>query len=142
MEYGDLEDYVDGLTAADLSPFVDQALERNQEIPLSSRCSHVLAVLRLERKPATPIWRRLNYVSNADTQKVTSKVQEWLEADVIEVAPQTCTNNFPLLAVPKKDAQGRKVDIRPCLDLRQLNPRLDDMNYPMPRIQAILDRLG
>ncbi len=98
---GDLEDYVDGLTAADMSPRVDQALKRNQEIPLSSRCSHPLAVLRLKPKPTTPIWRRLNYVSNSDKEKETSKEQEWLEADATAVAPQTCTKNVPFRAVPK-----------------------------------------
>ncbi len=133
---------VDGLTAKDLSEEVEEALYKNQGLPLSSRCTHPLAVLKINPTNKESIWRRMNFVSRKDEDKVSEKIIKWEEAKVIEPAPEDCANCFPLLCVPKKDAYGNKVDIRPCLDLRLLNPKLPDIDYPLPRIQEILDRLG
>lgn len=43
--------------------------------------------------------------------KVHDKVMQLLKSEVIEVAPETSINAFPLLCVPKKGADGLKVDI-------------------------------
>ncbi len=135
-------DLVDGLTAGELHASVEDALGRNTEIPLSQRCTHELAILLLKPTSTEQIWKRINYVSKRDEPKVDEKVASWEEAGVIERAPETCKNAFPLLCVPKKDAYGNKVDVRPCLDLRQLNQRLPDVNYPLPKIRDIITQVG
>lgn len=136
------EKLVESSTALDLSLAAHKALSANQRIPLSSRCTHPLAVLKIKPTSNEPIWRRVNYVQPKDYERVSARVNEWFNGNVTEKAPHTAVNSFPLLSVPRKDAQGNKVDIRPCLDLRPLNPRLKDIPYPLPKIQEILDRLG
>lgn len=56
------EKHVGGLTIADISPMVDEALSIIQEIPLSSICYQPNVVLTLEPSPTTPIWREHNYL--------------------------------------------------------------------------------
>eukprot|EP00171_Calliarthron_tuberculosum_P006806 IDg6806t1 len=143
-EVSDDEEYLefDNYKAADLSNDVTKALSHNQKLPLSSRCTHPLAVLRIEPSDTSPIWSRVNFVSPKNTDEVNAEVMRWLEAGVIERAPDDCGNSFPILCVPKKDAKGSKVDIRACVDLRRLNKRLPDNDYPLPKVQDILDEVG
>ncbi len=133
---------VDGLTAADLSADVAELVRVNGEIPLTSRCTHPLAELRITPDKTDPIWKNVNYVSKKDFQRVDEKITGLLDGNVIERAPDNCVNCFSLLTVPKKNGKGEKVDIRPCLDLRPLNPRLKDIDYPLPRVQDIIDNVG
>ena len=136
------EPEVDAFTARDLAEEVQLALDENSRIPLSSRCNHPLAVLQLRPQNSEPVWKRVNFIQPRDTEKVTTKVREWVQSNVVEIAPEDCVNCFSLLAVPKKDGHGKKTDIRPCLDLRPLNSRLADIPYPIPRIQKVLDAVG
>lgn len=133
---------VDGLTAEDLHASVAAHVNENTSIPLTSRCNHPLAILRIMPTGTDPIWRNVNYVSRKDHDRVTERVKELLEGNVIEEAPEDCVNCFALLTVPKKDSKGEKVDIRPCLDLRPLNPRLKDIEYPLPKIRDVIDSVG
>lgn len=95
---------VDRLTARELSPVIQEALDRNQKLPLSSRCTHPLAVLRINPEDESPIWSRQDFVSKTDEPKVNIIVEKWIQAKVIEPAPEDCANCFPILTVPKKDA--------------------------------------
>ena len=137
-----VESPVDGLTAADLAPEVEEEVKRNQQIPLSSRCEHPLAVLRVQPKIMEPILRRINFFQPKNAEKVTQKIQQWINDKVIELAPDDCVYCVSLLTVPKKNAHGEKTDLRPCLDLRPLNSRLADLPYPLPKVQEVLDDIG
>ena len=65
-----------------------------------------------------------------------------MQDGVVEKAPADCLNSFALVVVPKKDARGRKVDRRLCIDLRKLNPMIQDIDYPLPTITAVIDAIG
>ncbi len=138
----DTADLVDGLSAAELAPAVEEALQNNKRIPAASRCTHELAILNLKPANNEQVWKRANYVSRQDEVRVNEKIEVWRKTEVIEIAPEGCTNCFPLLSVPKKDAYGKKVDVRPCLDLRLLNQKLSDISYPLPKIQDIINDVG
>ena len=49
--------------------------------------------------------------------------------------------NFPLLAAPKKDFQGNKMDVHICQDLQGLNLLLQDDSHGIPKIQDLFDYL-
>jgi len=117
-------------------------VQENRNIPLPTRCLHPLAVLSLSPAIKIPIWKNANYVSPKDHQFVSDKVKQMLADQVVEKAPEECLNSFALVVVPKKDAYGRKIDRRLCIDLRPLNPRLTDIDYPLPNIKEILDSVG
>lgn len=125
-----------------ISNEVHELCQENKSITLSTRCSHPLAELHLNLKDKNPIWKNINYVSPRDDTFVTKRVEEMMACRVIENAPDDCLNAFPLVVVPKKDAYGRKIDRRLCLDLRPLNPRIQDIDYPIPRINDVIDAIG
>ncbi len=135
-------DLVDGLSAAELAPAVEEALQNNKHISAASRYTHELAFLNLKPTNNEKVWKRANYVSRQDEFRVNEKIEVWRKTEVIEIAPEGCTNCFPLLSVPKKDAYGKKVDVRHCLDLRLLNQNLSDISYPLPKIQDIINDVG
>ena len=63
------------------------------------------------------------------------EVQKMLEADVIEASNSAWSS--PVVLIPKKDGSKRF-----CVDYRKLNAITITENWPVPRIQDILDRLG
>jgi transposase InsO family protein len=66
---------------------------------------------------------------------VDAEILALLEDGVIE----ECTSAWaaPILVVPKPDGTGRL-----CVDFRRLNALTEPDPFPMPRIDALLDRLG
>ncbi len=84
---------VDGLYALDLSDEVHEALEKNQELPLSSRCTHPLAFLRISPKNKDNIWKTMNFVSRKDEGKVKHGRQQ-VSSSALLLIPQTATLYF------------------------------------------------
>lgn len=74
-------------------------------------------------------------------QEVSKQVNKLLQNDIIE--PSISPFNSPLLLVPKKsvDNHGEKL-FRLCIDYRKLNKNLVPYQFPLPRIDEILDQLG
>lgn len=85
-------------------------------------------MLKIKPTPTDIIWIQVNYVGPHDSGRVGEVFNDLFNNIVIDRAPENFLNFFPLLTVPKKNSHGDTVDILPCLDLRQLNPRLKDIN--------------
>lgn len=49
--------------------------------------------------------------------------------------------NSPIILVPKKDADGHKKDFRVVVDFRKLNDSTIPIQFPIPQIDSIIDRL-
>lgn len=74
-------------------------------------------------------------------QEVAKQIDKLLKGDVIE--PSISPYNSPLLLVPKKSLEGSAEKLfRLCIDYRQLNKNLQPYQFPLPRIDEILDQLG
>ena len=70
-------------------------------------------------------------------------IQRWLQQGRIVLAPHGCKYNSPLLAVRKKDDQGRMTGVRVCLDIRKLNKYLlEDDRFQIPHIPDMLSTLA
>ena len=69
-------------------------------------------------------------------------MSKWLEKKIIVDSPVGCAWNSPLLAVPKKDANGNFVKSRVCLDPRHINNILADDKFPIPSLSELLDRVA
>ena len=69
-------------------------------------------------------------------------INKWLEKQIIIDSPVGCAWNSPLLAVPKKDANGNFVKSRVCLDPRHINNILADDKFPIPSLSELLDRVA
>jgi hypothetical protein len=150
---------------------LEPALLRNEALPDNGYCTDEDAVLRLmpkrpelsaidkiltdsglsaERRDEMiqhfsepkPIFKRQYPMSASAVESMEPLFQQWLRDDVIERAPPNNPWNFPLIAVPKKDAQGNWTATRPAYDVRLLNALLEDDNFPLPLIEDIFQRVG
>ncbi len=140
--YSDTANLVDGLSTAELASAVEEALQNNKHLPVESRCTHDLSVFKLKPTNNEQIWIRTKYVSHQDEFRMNEKLQVWRKTEVVEIAPWGCSYCFPLLYLSKKDAYGKKVNVRPCLDLRLLNQNLSDISYPLPKFQDNINDAG
>lgn len=132
------EDTVPATDGQPLHPLIAAALERNAAIDPLSFCTHPLAFLDMDTTQPVTHWSPRNFVKSGDEADVQECIDEWLKADVIEVAPKDSQTNFALLAVPKRDHDGNRTGTRVCTDLTPLNKYLLDDFYPIPHIFRIL----
>ena len=114
------------------------ALAKNTRVDPLATCTHPLAILDMEFKSDPTCWINRNYIKANHEQRTSEIIKEWLEANVIEETTEPGKTNFALLAVPKKDHDGNETDIRICVDLKPLNDYLLDDNYPIPKIERVL----
>ena len=76
-------------------------------------------------------------------QAVTECVLRWLKEGKIRKAPANCPFNSPILAVPKKDDQGRMTKVRICIDIRAINKwLLENDKFEIPHIPDLLSALA
>lgn len=62
--------------------------------------------------------------------------------DVVTLAPVGNPHNNPLTLAAKKDAGGKKIFWRVCLDPRPLNEYPPDDSYPLPLVSDMIHRLS
>jgi hypothetical protein len=75
-------------------------------------------------------------------EAVNAQILDWKDRGIISIA--SCSkHNLPLVAAPKKDANGNWTKTRVCLDLRQLNSQLlFEDRHPLPKIKDLLRNFG
>ena len=90
---------------------------------------------QLELTDYTPI-RQRSYKTDAKSQEIIDEtVEKLLKSGIIE--PSNSEWSSPVILVKKKDGGHRM-----CVDYRKLNKVLRKDEWPLPRIQDILDTLG
>ena len=129
-----------------IQPYLDE----NQKIVPGSKCPHpqatVSILLKKECKDMTP-----PYVANYSIpERFKPFVQEILleneKKGFIEKASPSLKGNNPLCVAGKKE-NGRIPDkleakhVRVCTDLRKVNELVEDVNYEIPKISEILQRV-
>ena len=104
-------------------------------------CTDPDSVVELTVLPVnqSKIFRKQYPIAQALVTRIDEVVQRWLSEGKITHAPRGCRFNSPLLAVPKKDEQGRMTGVRVCVDVRLLNQHLvEDDKFPLPHIPDVL----
>jgi transposase InsO family protein len=85
------------------------------------------------------VFRKQYPVAQALKPRIDEVIKRWHSEGKIKHAPPGCAFNSPLLAVPKKDDQGRMTGVRVCVDVRLLNQHLvEDDKFPLPHIPDML----
>ena len=85
------------------------------------------------------VFRKQYPVAQALVDRIDEVIMRWYKEGKIKHAPTGCAYNSPLLAVPKKDDQGRMTGVRVCVDVRLLNQHLvEDDKFPLPHIPDML----
>ena len=82
----------------------------------------------------------LNNILYGDRPEIEKHIEDWLEQYIIEPSESPC--NSLIFLVPKKpELQGNSMGTRLVTDLRRLNLKVIDQEFPIPTIQEILDQL-
>jgi transposase InsO family protein len=74
---------------------------------------------------------------------MTEQVEKWLKEGFLEPADPHSDFNSPLIAVTKKDLEGKRTGWRICMDLRHINQLLTREGFAngrVPRIEELLAR--
>lgn len=104
-------------------------------------CTHPAAVFSVELKEvAKPCFRHQYPVPLAYRPFVDKAVEDWLAAGVIRHAIPGNPWNLPLTTAPKRLAGDTSVKTgrRVCIDPTALNPMIEDIHFPLPRIADLL----
>lgn len=90
-------------------------------------------------KDEKPVYIKNYRLPHAQLQEIQSQVKDLIDKDIVENA--VSPYNSPLFIVPKKGSENSP-KFRLVVDYRQLNKKLVDDKFPLPRIEDILDKLG
>ena len=107
----------------------------------ASFCSDPASIVDLHVKPEDEQHLHRSQYPTAEALKpaVRKILDRWRTEGKIKPAPANTRFNSPLLAVPKKDDNGKMTDVRLCIDIRTLNRYLvEEDRFQLPRIPDVL----
>ena len=121
---------------------IERVLETNGTIPTGSVCNLPQSVVKLDiDETNTGMFIRQYKTPHAMIPEVDKQVDEWEATGVIEPVTTRSQYNSPLLAVAdKKD--GQVVKVRVVLDPRHINKLIKPVNYPIPLISEVFEKLA
>lgn len=112
---------------------------------LSGFCKHPLSEVAIPTTTYTrPIYTAQYPMPKSIIPTIKEKILDLKTRGIIREAPQDCKWNSPWITAPKKDEEGRKVDVRFCVDYRKINRALvgeDEHSLPLIR-QDILSAVA
>lgn len=117
-------------------------LEDNARIPRDSFCTLPASVVDLPTTPGKVTYLRQYPIPIRQHAFVDAALDEWLANKTVVPLSDPSPFNIPLILVGKKDDNGVKTDLRPCLDPRMLNLLLPDDSFPLPLIKDIFSDLN
>jgi hypothetical protein len=120
-----------------------ELLKTNEEIVGFCTGEGSIVVLTVGKQDEDKVFSRQYPLPQALDEAIDQCVRRWWEQGRIMLAPHGCTFNSPLLAVKKKDDQGRMTGVRVCLDVRKLNLYLlQNDRFQIPHIPDMLATLS
>lgn len=134
-------------TAVEMLSFqqaIQKDLENNAKIPPGAFCNIPESIIELNTPEGVSCYRRQYEFPLTRRKIVKETVEQWEKEGTIKEVPANIDNrwNSPLTFAPKKDATGKKVCVRLCLDPRHINRHLPDDRYPLPLIRNIFQQLA
>jgi transposase InsO family protein len=131
-----------------LTRLIQQQLKGNADLDTSvAACGElpegVLGLDMAEDLAGSKTYRRQFQTPLLATEAMVKQVEEWLERGFLEAADPRSDFNSPLIAVSKKDLEGKRTGWRICMDLRHINQLLVHEGFSngrVPRIEELLAR--
>ena len=117
------------------------ALQRNQQLPMGPSSSLPESVLYLKTGNAKPVFRKQYPLPQKYHDAVDKQLQEWLQHGIIKPALLDSQWNSPILAVPKKDENGKWTKTRVCIDPRGINALLEPDNFPLEDTKLLVNKV-
>lgn len=119
---------------------IEEALEQvlareDEELPATGRVLHTI-----ETTDERPVWVPYRRYPHAQMDIIRAEVQGLLKGGIIR--PSKSTYNSPLWVVPKSPGPNGEPRFRVVVDYRALNLKTKPDKYPLPLLDAMLDRMS
>jgi hypothetical protein len=134
--YGTKEEYIGFMTK------IKGVLDKNQKISKNSFCNLPESIIRLPMKEDTVVNLRQYPIPHHLRPVLNEEIKKWIDNGVVEEAPMNTRFNNPITIAGKKDKDGNRTKIRPCLDVRKLNTLLPNDSFQIPLIKDIFENLA
>ena len=86
-----------------------------------------------------PIYVKQFFIPCGERAEIEKQTQEMLDQGILEHSDSPY--NFPIFLIPKREGLEGKTGKRLVIDLRLLNKRVLDQEFPIPQITELLDQL-
>ena len=118
-----------------------EALEGYKDVLCATKLgsTHV-AMFDIDPGEAKPVCHKIQRWAPQEAAAIRTQVDLLLAAGLIE--PSDSQWSSRLVCAPKKNEEGVKVDVRVCVDFRDINALCVKDAYPAPNIEATLDQLA
>jgi hypothetical protein len=114
----------------------EKVLAREDELlPATGRVEHTI-VLTDER----PVWIPHRRYPHAQLDVIRKELKKLMDGGIIQ--PSKSPYNSPLWVVPKSPGPDGQPRYRLVVDYRALNKKTKPDKYPLPHLEAMLDRMG
>jgi hypothetical protein len=117
------------------------ALSRYKDVLCATKLGST-SVMTFDIDPgeAAPVCHKIQRWAPQEVTAIKAQVDSLLAAGLIE--PSDSGWSSRLVCAPKKNADGEKVDVRVCVDFRDVNALCVKDAYPAPNVDATLDQLS
>jgi len=122
----------------EVSSQLQEVIEENKKIPATSFCTLDFATVSVELTDEEPVYRAQYPIPAHLEEPFAMVISDWLTRGRIE--PSKSLFNSPVTVVPKTNADGSR-SVRPCLDFRQLNAKLQATRWAAPVLSEVLGSL-
>ena len=114
-------------------PFVESLKAKFPGIFSVGRLKNYQLKLHID-PPVTPVVQKMRRIPFLGKDKVTAKVDELLENDIIERVERPTTSISPVVVAPKPSG-----DIRLCIDVRRANEAIVCERLPIHTVKEVLE---
>ncbi|GAN11632.1 hypothetical protein MAM1_0762c11208, partial [Mucor ambiguus] len=123
--------------------YIQDAIDENQKIKPGTFCNVPESEITIPIKENVDYYVKQYPIAHHAMPEIEKQLNEWLDAGIVEQCRPNGLFNSPLIAVSKKDNDGKPTKIRVCMDVRRINQHMPNNTnqFEIPNIQDIFTRI-
>ncbi|KAK4509718.1 uncharacterized protein ATC70_007020 [Mucor velutinosus] len=122
---------------------IQDAIDENQKIKPGTFCNVPESEIIIPIKENVDYYVKQYPIAHHAMPEIEKQLNEWLDAGIVEQCRPNGLFNSPLIAVSKKDNDGKPTKTRVCMDVRRINQHMPNNTnqFEIPNIQDIFTRI-
>ena len=123
--------------------YIQDAIDENQKIKPGTFCNVPESEITIPIKENVDYYVKQYPIAHHAMPEIEKQLNEWLDAGIVEQCRPNGLFNSPLIAVSKKDNDGKPTKTRVCMDVRRINQHMPNNTnqFEIPNIQDIFTRI-
>ncbi|KAK4512219.1 uncharacterized protein ATC70_003755 [Mucor velutinosus] len=122
---------------------IQDDIDENQRIKPGTFCNVPESEITIPIKENVDYYVKQYPIAHHAMPEIEKQLNEWLDAGIVEQCRPNGLFNSPLIAVSKKDNDGKPTKTRVCMDVRRINQHMPNNTnqFEIPNIQDIFTRI-